>query len=173
VTRISPLVLVAFACALAAAPVFGAEPGISQAAIGEAKLGLSAAGYARSLAEKPAVTHYADGTSRLYFSKAEISVLLARSGRGVVVSTEAGKYKLPGGIGPCDSVTRLLKAYRPVPRHMIQPVGSGPVVYQLRHLWFTTVAGRVGRVSLVSGSPSIQSLVNAAQCGTGEEGSHG
>jgi len=173
VIRISPLVVVALVCAYCTPFAPAAVSGISQTAIGGAKLGLSAAAYAKALAEKPTVTRYADGTSRLLFSKAEISVLLTRGGRGMAVSTDASEYRLPGGIGPCDPIARLLKAYRPVARHVVQPVGNGPVVYQLRHLWFTTVAGRVGRVTLASGRPSIASLVNAPQCGTGEEGSHG
>jgi hypothetical protein len=47
-------------------------------------------------------------------------------------------------------------------------MGNGPVVYQLGRLWFTIVGRRIGRISLTSGKPALQSLVNDAQCGTGE-----
>jgi hypothetical protein len=170
VIRISPLIVVAAAGAACVVSASAVGPRVSQATIGGARLGLTAADYARVLSEKPTVTRYSDGTSRLSFSRAEISVLLGPGGRGRLIATAAPKYVLPGGIGPCGSLTRLARAYRNLVAHQIvQPMGRGPVVYQLGHLWFTTIVGRIGRISLASGRPPLQSLVNDAQCGAGEE----
>jgi hypothetical protein len=171
VIRISLLLVAAAAGASCVVSASAAVPRISQTAIGGVRLGLTATAYARTLAEKPKVTRYADGTSRLFFSKAAISVDLGPGGRGTLISTAAATYVLPGGIGPCNRLARLTRAYTAaVPHQIAQPTGNGPVVYQLGHLWVTTVAGRIRRIALAAGSPPLQSLVNDPQCGTGEEG---
>ena len=142
---------------------------VSQTSIGPARLGLTQGQYATALKERPAVTHYADGTTRLAFTKAQLLVELGRNGRGRLISTEGDTYKLRGGIGPCGSFAKLAHAFRLTPHRVTSPLGNAPVVYQLGHLWLTTVGDRIGSVSLASGTPDLQALINLSQCGTGEE----
>jgi hypothetical protein len=158
--------------AFPAAALAGGITSITQRSIATAGLGLKGTAYTRAFGEKPTVTRYADGTSRLSFSKAEVSVFLGRGGRGVVISTAAPDYVLSGGVHACGELPALLRAHRGVsPRRVSGAFGTQAVVYRLGRLWFTTVGTRIGRIALAA-HPSLRSLLNDAQCGVGEpEGS--
>lgn len=166
------LLLLFLAAAALAPPVgLGATHGrITQASIGGVGLGLRAADYARVLGERGFTTRYANGTTRLHFPKAEISVLLDRRGRGVRVTTAAREYTLASGIGPCSPLDRLARAHTLTPVALRGPFGTTALVYRNGRLWFTLSDARhVGSVTLAAGQPAIQALIGAAQCGVGDE----
>jgi hypothetical protein len=156
--------------------VGGASAGVNQTvtatSLAGAKLGLRAADYAHILHEQAYfVTRYGDGTSRLVFPGAEVEVVLNSHGKGIQLSTAAGDYKLKGKVGPCGSAAALARRFELTPVKITGPLGARSVVYQSGLLWITLSGpDRIGRITLSSAKPSLTALINAPQCGTGEEG---
>jgi hypothetical protein len=162
-------VLAAFAGGASVASA-GAGGVITQNTIGAAKLGLRLGQYQRALHEKPFTTRYGDGSERLVFAKAEISVQLGNDGRGAVISTAAPKYTLRG-VGACAQVGKLAHVFR-LMRVRVPgfPGGSSAYVYRAGHVWvIPTPAGTIGRIAIAASRPSLQALRSDSQCGTGEE----
>jgi hypothetical protein len=143
---------------------------ITPSSIAGLKLGLRAQDYARLAHEKAFTTHYADGSSRLLFSKAEITVLLDRKGRGVRITTAAVEYTFGGGGGPCGRFDSFARKHRLETYATKTSFGPGAVVYRTGRLWLTLADGtHLGSVTLASGTPPLQALLGAAQCGVGDE----
>jgi len=166
------IVLVALVGVCAATAAAEPHGRVTQASIGAAPLGLRGADYTRLLSEKPFVTRYANGTKRLAFANAELSVYLGTSGRGVRIVTAAREYTVTGGVGPCSALSKLARTHRKLfPHAMKTPLGNGPVVYRVGKLWFTLAdPSHIGSITLAAGTPSVQTLVGGAQCSpAGEE----
>jgi hypothetical protein len=162
-------VSIALLCASAA--LAGLDGGrITQHSIGTATLGLRASDYASRLGERPFVTRYGNGTRRLLFAKAELSVLLGRSGRGIRVTTAGRQYRLSGGLGACSPLASLARSHRLVPYAVPGPFGASAVVYRSGNLWFTLAGTKyVGSVTLATRKPSLPLLVGGAQCSGSDE----
>jgi hypothetical protein len=165
------LAVVIVAAILAASAGASPKPArITQSAIGNVTLGLTASAYASLLHEEPFVTSYPNGTSRLSFSAAEILVFLDRTGRGVRITTAASEYTLGRGVGPCGALRTLAHARRLTPVAITGPFGTSAVVYRTGRLWFTVAAStHIGTVTLSATKPDLKALIGEAQCGVGDE----
>jgi hypothetical protein len=155
---------------LLAAPVSAApSTTITPTSIGGLRLDWRAGAYTHALHEKPFVTRYGNGTKRLLFSKAQVSVFLGRSGLGTRITTAAQDYTLRGGAGPCSRFDRLARAQRLTPYALAGPLGPVATVYRRGKLWFTlSDPTHVGSVTLAAGKPPLASLVNEPQCRGGK-----
>jgi len=169
--------LVALAVAAGALVAVGAagavDPGhlVGQSSIGGARLGLKSDSYTKLLRERPFVTRFADGTSRLGFTKREVHVFLDRSGKAFAVFTNAREFRTASGAGPCAAVAALKRAYGSALRAYRSPTSPSVVAYRAGNLWFSVVLnGTIGSVTLASPSLPLSAVAGAPQCGTGEEG---
>jgi hypothetical protein len=148
------------------------SPAISQTSIGGLRLGLAGNAYRSSLAEQGFATRYANGTFRLYFDSAEISVMMSAENRGIAISTSAPRYSLGLGISPCGLASRL-QARHPKVVSIPGAIGPGGRVYRLGRLWITLRdTTHIGRITLAVKRPALSSLVGATQCGAGEVEGH-
>jgi hypothetical protein len=136
--------------------------------IGGIRLGLSAAQYRKLFRERPIVTRFAGGVTRLVFDRRELHVYLGRKGRGIGILTRAREYRTAKGVGPCSSLAKLRRAYR----GRLRAYRSGPtrhvVAYRLGRLVFGVASGFVGNVMLATPRLPVRTAVNAPQCGVGE-----
>jgi hypothetical protein len=143
---------------------------ITPTSIGGLTLGLRTPDYVRLAHEKAFTTRYANGTRRLLFAKAEITVLLDRQGRGVRITTAAEEYTFAGGGGPCSRFDSYARKHRFKTYATKTAFGPGAVVYRTGRLWLTlSDTTHLGSVTLASGTPPLQALLGAAQCGVGDE----
>ena len=170
-SRLRRFCLVLVACTFAATAAAAGDSGhlVTQTNIGGARLGLRATEYTRIFGAKPFTTRYADGTSRLSFTRAEVDVYLDRRGAGVAISTLAREYATSSGAAPCGALADLRRSYaKTIKPHSLRPHGT-VAVYSVGHLWFAAYGNRIGSVTLTAGSPTPSFFVNMAQCGQGED----
>jgi hypothetical protein len=153
-----------------AAPAPAASPpyGVTVTSIGGIPLGLSAARYRRLFRERPIVTRFSGGVTRLVFDRRELHVYLGPTGRGIGILTRAREYRTAKGVGPCSSLAKLRRAYG----GRLRAYRAGPtrhvVAYRLGRLVFGVPSGFVGTVMLATPRLPVRTAVNAPQCGVGE-----
>ncbi|HEY6963118.1 MAG TPA: hypothetical protein VI408_14605, partial [Gaiellaceae bacterium] len=165
------LALAAISLAAAAGSAVAAPSGrITPTAIAGIGLGSTRATYEAALHEHAFMAELPRGRRRLSFSRAEITITLGRTGRGIAVETAAPEYRTASGAHACGDAAVLFRQLRAE----IAPVRSsatGTVSgYRAGRLSFTVRLGRIGAIMLATSSVGMQDLVNAPQCGSGEEG---
>ena len=165
-------VIVVVAAAITAASAAAENPGgrITPTSIGAAGLGATASQY-RAAFGKALESALPENRRQLMFNERELSVILGRDGKGLALITPAHEFKTAGGVGPCAPIAALKKAYphRLVPR--FAKYTHTLLAYTVGNLTFTVRSNAtIGVVMLASPAISVQTAVNAPQCGSGEEG---
>ena len=143
---------------------------IAPKSIAGARLGLTQREYTRVLGRLHFTTRFAGGLTRLEYHKGEIHVFVSRkSGRGVGLFTAADEFRTARGVGPCSPVQKLRSAYgarlRPVKSATTQQV----VGYRLGTITFVATGPDVRSVLVSAGHVPLQTALNGAACGSGEE----
>jgi len=168
VVGVGCVALVAAVLAAAGASAARVPATITPSSIAGLRLGLPASAYVHALGEQGSLSRFANGTARLSFPRAQISVTLGLTGKGVAITTAAPRYLLKGGVGPCRPLTLLQRVYRPAT--VVVNGAFGPIahVYRVGRLWITLRNGQmVGRVTLASKQPALAGLIAESQCGGG------
>jgi hypothetical protein len=158
--------------ALVLAGVAAADPSgrIGASAIAGVGLGKTRAGYERALHEHAFASPITGKRTRLSFARAELLITLDSSGHGIAVETAAPEYKTAAGAHPCGSAAVLRKEFGSHAIPVRNPATQALAGYRVGRLAFTVRLGRIGAVMLATRSVDMQDLVNAPQCGSGEEG---
>lgn len=165
------LLTAAGALLTATAPAAAAESHlITSNSVSGARLGLTERDYTRKLGRLHFTTKFPGGLTRLEYRKGEIHVFLLRAtGKGVGFFTAAEEYKTSTGVGPCTPVAKLRAKYgsRLVP---VKNATSHQVVaYRLGTITFVTTGPDVRSVLVSAGRIPLQTALNGAACGSGEE----
>jgi hypothetical protein len=158
--RIALALLFAFVCI---APLASAQKAIdiTPSYIAGITLGTS---QARALMTKPVrVDRLEDGYVRFVSTRQKLESYFRTGTKGVaVVTTWSGQLETDARIGPCSTVTALVKAYgsRLTPFEQ----GGRTVAYRLGNLIFTLNGPRVGTVALGRGTQAMYVALSATQC---------
>jgi hypothetical protein len=165
------LAAVVAAVALLAAPAGAATSHlITGSSLAGARLGLKQRDYTRVLGRLHFRTKFAGGLTRLEYAKGDVHVFVSRAtGRGVGFFTAAEEYRTSAGIGPCSPVTKLQAAYGSRLRPVRNATSHQIVAYRLGAITFVATGPEVRSVLVSTARVTLQTALNGAACGSGEE----
>jgi len=143
---------------------------ITSRSIGGASLGLTQRDYTKILGRLHFRTPFSGGLTRLEYQKGDLHVFISRATRrGVGLFTAADEFRTSAGVGPCSPVAKLQAAYGDKLKAVKSSTTHQVIGYRLGTLIFIATGPQVRSILITTGRVPIQTALNGAACGSGEE----